>query len=724
MKPPPAAVTTSPANLPVDPPPPSGGTIVGCEPGQTYVYNLKGSQNIVLQHGIWSSACAWGRMAGWINTDFLIDNEIIPSLNSNGALGTSQGTALVNEINSVGGTNYILIGHSQGGLVSRYTAQYFQGLGTFPPPVKGVLTIDTPHLGANLTLNSPLLASSLLVYFGVGLWDRDGCVTIYDNFGCFMAALMAASSVAIEPALQAGAIGSSWPQLNPGSSFLTNLNAQPETFKQAAIIGLTPQRWAFTRIAGNFLVSAVEGTACDPEDTGCGERAIANDTEEFYDAVVVSYLFWELEAAIDCSDGDEEDCDNDQEAADFYAEIIIWMNAIDAVWDGVIDLPGDGTSDAIVQGPSQYYPYSTAAQYVINSADSHTGALLSTYDHSAVDAALKSNLFNVPTPASCSSFGVSGSPDSVSDAAATGSFTVATASACQWTASSQVTWLSVTSPSTETGTGSGTVDFTVAANPSTVPRSGSIQVGNGISTALFTVNQGATCTYALSVGLTVTAPAAGGSGQVTVTTTQDCPWSATVTAGTGWLTVSPVIGGSAFAAGTGTGSFTWTAAQNTTGGDLVGSINVMGQTFAIIQGSPVGTPGTGTVTFGGAGQAYTFNPCAGLLYPASNNCPQTIYNGGTITVTVEGTPYTIGYGGNMPTSALALSLISAINGSPGSLVTATQAGSGNVVVLVSVISGAATNYTLSASETYNAEYFTSPSYGAALSGAQLTGGTN
>ncbi len=69
--------------------------------------------------------------------------EIIPSLSSNSALDSSQGTALINEIKSVGGSNYILLGHSQGGLVSRVAAQYFQN--NPPNLTEGVVTVDTPH---------------------------------------------------------------------------------------------------------------------------------------------------------------------------------------------------------------------------------------------------------------------------------------------------------------------------------------------------------------------------------------------------------------------------------------------------------------------------------------------------------------------------------------------------------------------------------------------------
>jgi hypothetical protein len=95
----------------------------------TNIYSLGGTQNVVMQHGLNSSSCTWTRMANWLNQDFRFGKEVIPSLSADSALA-SQGQALVNEINSVGGTNNILMGHSQGGLISRYASQYFQNVQT------------------------------------------------------------------------------------------------------------------------------------------------------------------------------------------------------------------------------------------------------------------------------------------------------------------------------------------------------------------------------------------------------------------------------------------------------------------------------------------------------------------------------------------------------------------------------------------------------------------
>ncbi|MGA9060077.1 MAG: BACON domain-containing carbohydrate-binding protein [Terracidiphilus sp.] len=704
MQAPPTANAGTPDFLPAPPPPIRGGPIepTNCN---TNTYNLGGAQNIVLMHGIWSNSCAWTRMANWLNQDFLIGKEVIPSLDSNAAIDGSQGPALISEIKSVGGSNYILIGHSQGGLVSRSAAQYFQNNAPFNIS-EGVVTVDTPHDGANLTLNTPLAISAWLDTEAVNVWEYDGCGSAYDNYGCWLAALMFSAGTSIEPVLASGVGSISWSQLQPGSTFLSNLNAAPENFKQAAVIGLTPQRFAFTRIAANAFFG------CNPEDGLCGERAIATDTEVFYDALLAEQIYYDFESTIDCSNGDEEDCEYDIEAASFFGGFMSIMDNIDGYYNAFIDLPGDGSSDGIVQGPSQYYPHATAVQYTIGGADSHTGALKSSYVHAALDAALTSTLFNVPTPASCA-FSVSGSPYSTSANAAGGSFAVSAGEGCQWSAWSQTPWLSVTSG--VYGTSTGAVEFSVAANPSTVPRQGSIQVGNRSSSALFTVDQSGLCAYSLSGDTMIAVPPGGASSTVQVNTTIDCPWSAVSNAN--WLTIT------SGASGTGSGSFIWTAAPNTGTSDRNGSITVMGQVINFVDGISVGTPGQGTVTIYGYPENVLFYPCGNL------NCPVTIPETGDVIVTVGGVTFEAPYSSSA--TMVASELASTINYLT-NIVSATA--SGTTVTITSTLNGTGTNYPLAVAVTFGPTECsdgerepcaTSPAFYATTPfGPSLTGGTN
>jgi len=104
---------------------------------------------------------------------------------------------------------------------------------------------------------------------------------------------------------------------------------------------------------------------------------------------------------------------------------------------------------------------------------------------------------------------------SISGNGGTGTFGVGTGTSCQWSAVSQASWLTITSGSS--GTAAGNVAFSVAANPVTIPRTGTIQAGNGSATATFTVTEVGACTYSLSTSQIAIQPG-GGTYTVSVNT--------------------------------------------------------------------------------------------------------------------------------------------------------------------------------------------------------------
>ena len=239
---------------------------------------------------------------------------------------------------------------------------------------------------------------------------------------------------------------------------------------------------------------------------------------------------------------------------------------------------------------------------------------------------------------------------------------------------------------------------------------------------LFTVNQGGICSYALSQGPEVAAPAAGTSSTVGVTTSTGCPWSAV--SNSSWLTIT------AGASGTGNGTFTWTVAANAGNSARIGTVTVMNQMLTVIEGSPVGTPGRGYIYINGSPQTYTFYSCP-MQY---GGCPVAIPESGSVTATVNGKSYSASYSGSMAGSVLALNLAGAINaGSNGGMALVTAAATGTTITVTSTLNGVATNYPLSASSSFNPSCntangqtycFTSPAFVAVPSGAQLSGGTD
>jgi hypothetical protein len=558
------------------------------------------------------------------------------------------------------------------------------------------VTADTPHEGLDLILNGPLVSPGF-VALGAFLWDWTGCETQWDNFVCFLAWIVAEAGPPMGAVFAALPVLPDMADLTPGSAFLTSLNGYAETFHQAAVVGNTPQRWNESRIAWDFLAPFIYPPyTCDPNyypESACGERAIAAGVGITYDAIE-GLLGLAIFEQILCPDNDFSD------VIEYLAGILIGMDGIDAFWNLIVS--GYGASDALVQSSSQNYPYTSAIQYPINGADSHLEATHSPYDHTTLDQVLESPQFQVPTQTSCA-FTASPSSFSISPSGGTSSFSLGAGAGCQWSAVSSAGWLSITSGTS--GTSSGTVSFSVAANPSTVPRMGAIQAGSGLASTTFTVSQAAVCTYSLSSELITLAPG-GGAGTVTVTTQTGCVWSAVPSAS--WITIT------SGASGTGSGSFIFSAAPGTESSSYSGTITVMSQVLTVIVGSSVGTPGTGTLTVQGSAHE-------GLSCPTKYDC-STVWEIGDVYVTIAGVTFGAGYSGSTATaSSVASALASQINSS-GSPVSATV--SGDVITLTSNLDGAVTNYSLSTSYSFDTAYFSTPAFTAVASGAQLTGGTN
>lgn len=87
--------------------------------------------------------------------------------------------------------------------------------------------------------------------------------------------------------------------------------------------------------------------------------------------------------------------------------------------------------------------------------------------------------------ATCGAATISPASSSVSSAGGTGSVSVTASSGCPWTASSNASWITVTSGAS--GSGSGSVGYSVAANTGTSARTGTVTIGG----QAFTVSQAA-----------------------------------------------------------------------------------------------------------------------------------------------------------------------------------------------------------------------------------------
>ena len=160
------------------------------------------------------------------------------------------------------------------------------------------------------------------------------------------------------------------------------------------------------------------------------------------------------------------------------------------------------------------------------------------------------------------------SQDSFPASAGNGTVSVTAASNCSWTASSNDTWIGITSGAS--GTGNGTVSFSLSANIG-ASRTGTLRIGG--QTLSVTQAAGAGCTYSISPAQQ-SFDAAAGNGSVAVTAASGCVWTAKSNV-ISWVTTS--------GSGSGSGTAAYSVAANQDTSSRTGTITIMDKTFTVTQ---------------------------------------------------------------------------------------------------------------------------------------------
>ena len=186
-----------------------------------------------------------------------------------------------------------------------------------------------------------------------------------------------------------------------------------------------------------------------------------------------------------------------------------------------------------------------------------------------------------------------------------GQVSVATASDCAWTATTDGgDWITLAPPIAASG--NGTVSFTVAPNTGN-DRTGSIIIGGQRATIVQSApaNAPSQCSYTISPS-SENMPATGGAGApIDIQTQSGCTWTAASNAP--WITITSATNG------TGNGSVVYTVAANT-GAARTGTLTIAGRTFTVMQAA-------------GAGSLCTYT-----IAPTSQNAPASA-SSGTVAVT-------------------------------------------------------------------------------------------
>ena len=194
------------------------------------------------------------------------------------------------------------------------------------------------------------------------------------------------------------------------------------------------------------------------------------------------------------------------------------------------------------------------------------------------------------------------------DAGATsGSVDVTTVVGCTWTVSTTTPWITITSASSDTS--SGTVSFDLAANTGPA-RSGTLTVEGQVHTVL----QANGCTFSITPA-SRSVDAADGANTVDLTTVAGCAWTAV--ANDPWITITSNV------AGSGNATVGYTLGANV-GPARTGTVTLGGETHTITQASGctfVITPADQTVAPEGGDAAFSVTALEACAWDPVSNVP-------------------------------------------------------------------------------------------------------
>ena len=194
---------------------------------------------------------------------------------------------------------------------------------------------------------------------------------------------------------------------------------------------------------------------------------------------------------------------------------------------------------------------------------------------------------------------------------------VGASSGCQWTAESDSPWLRITAG--KSGRGPGSVRYTVAANPNSTARTGTLTIAG----KTITVTQAGGCTYSVSSTSGNFGPD-GGSTSVEVGASSGCQWTAE--SNSPWLRIT--AGGS----GRGPGSVRYTVAANPNSTARTGTLTIAGKTITVTQ--------TGVTP---SGPAHLENPQPQSFQSGISVISGWACHANEIVIELNGVPYRTGY---------------------------------------------------------------------------------
>jgi hypothetical protein len=211
---------------------------------------------------------------------------------------------------------------------------------------------------------------------------------------------------------------------------------------------------------------------------------------------------------------------------------------------------------------------------------SHPGGRVALYSWAQAIAQFDDFVVTGQGGAQTCTFAINPTQASIGSVASTGSVNVTAGSACNWAATSNVAWISITSSGS--GSGNGSVNYSVQQNTGTSSRQGTLTIaGQTFAVTQAGASSGTSCSYSLSP-TEANVDSGASTGAVNVTAGAGCNWTAASNAG--WITIASGMSGS------GNGSVNYSVQENTASSSREGALTIAGKTFSVTQaGASVGS---------------------------------------------------------------------------------------------------------------------------------------
>lgn len=306
--------------------------------------------DIIYAHGAFSDGGTWSRIGSAVDASLPGGLRFTPYLQWQKAI-TDQARDLRGIMQSSGGKQFIIVGHSNGALVARRAGQLSAAAGD--GMVRGVVAIAGGHQGIPLALVARQSVSDLLDGQLRGIINAIGgsCWRMQFSWVCDRATQEINDLV---PRIVNYALDATVPMARdvaPHSAFLDSLNAAPDPFPHYSIEVSSRGAWKFVRMLGDFV--------CDPEQSCSGDH-LQRLAERFYTVLRTCGSSELAKAAL-------------PDLASKCRGVRWQLSALNQLYEHLV-APGDD-SDGLVPLKSQAYPSTDTAHrmQMLHARTSHVG---------------------------------------------------------------------------------------------------------------------------------------------------------------------------------------------------------------------------------------------------------------------------------------------------------------------------------------------------------------